>query len=187
VLSLLLVVASASLRFLADFQGNLLGLLGGQILVDAVIVPGVPFLAFWWRSRQGGNREQGALGLGLTLATLYTLLGAGEFIATDRQSDAWDLFLVPSLRVFQIVALMSLWNLVFSFQPKGHRRLAVLAVLGLCLCQPVLALLWYAGWGVFSTALVAFSWAGWMWSQYRAAPQEDGPEAITEEVPKALT
>ena len=89
VLSLSALVGFMLLYPLTVFGGNLLFTALGQILVNALLAPGIlvalHFIPLTAPQAPSGPRESG-FALGLTLTLLFTYLGFTDFLTTDRQS-----------------------------------------------------------------------------------------------------
>jgi len=185
VASLLALVLIVMLHPLLAFNGDLVICALGQTLVGALIAPGAISFAHLkarWAPQKGllGNKQTG-LALGLSLCLLYTLVGVGDFLTTDRQSDAWDLFLLPALRLFQAVALAGVAARWRGSRGSSGSLIWTVLLIALILAQPLLALVWFAGWGWVVAVVVACLWALWIVLNRSAASWASGTTATTAE------
>ena len=173
------------------FNGDLLTCALGQTLVGALVAPGAITFAHLkasWAPGKGllGSKETG-LALGLTLCLLYTLVGTGDFLTTDRQSDAWDLFLLPAWRLFQAVALARIATRWWASRASALSWRWMTLLIALILAQPLLATLWFAGFGWAVAVLVPCLWALWIVLNLSAASWSSGTTSAIEEVPPSQT
>ena len=174
--SLLLLVPLIFVHSLATFTGSLALVAVGQVALFAVITPGVPVvlhLAPRTAPKTAQDPRTAGVALGLTLALLFTFLGFTDFLTTDRQSDAWDLFGLPLTRVVQFAGLALVAERLLAAPRSARLPWLALGAL-LVVLQPLLAVVWYAGWGAVALPLPPLLLALGIWTQKKTASWGDG-------------
>ena len=168
-----LIVASVFGQ-LREFTGDLVSVLAGLMLTDALLVPGLVVL-LWILTRR--NHDPWELGLWLTLT--FTMAGIRDFAATSSTYDLNEYFLVPLDRIMILLMLPLLVAEVMAAHQRYAQWLWAAAAVLLVGTGALFQVLSFSGWGwmVWITEVLTILGALFWQVQKKAAPVMESGES----------